>query len=214
MSNLSLQSLGDVSWDTWREILKEADSPILEEGSLAYDAAKPHTAVCLATLKNTSAYGLSGLPTEYHNPFNIKSTGSFAGYVEFSTYVEAITHWKQDYFPDQNIYDTSLLWSIVRDTEYFLSLESKRFYENEVEGYLDSDGSPTESTLLRWWGDTPPMSQKIFDLWKRVGQDTGLYPPVYSTCVVGNGLEVLFVNGLRIYEDYTTHRLRIFGSTL
>lgn len=206
----SLRSVGDVSWDTWRGVLVESESPILNEGTVAYQAAKPHTAVCLAVLLQKTFFAKDD-PTaiKHRNPFRLESTGSFAGLLTFPQWSDAIEYWKEHAFPDQDTYSQEDFWELVRDTEHFLNMDRKQIYSREVLGYLTSEGGPTEETLRRWFGHDPDEFPVIFRTWRDVGEDIGLYPPVYDVIRMEDGVEILFLNGIRIYES--NGNVRVFG---
>ena len=206
----SLRSVGDVSWDTWYGVLAEVKSPILDEGAIAYHAARPHSAVCLAALRQKSAFAVDHpVAIRHRNPFYMESTGSFAGMLTFPQWSNAIEYWKEYSFPDRDTYTQEGLWELVRDTEHFLSVDKRQVYSREILGYLTSDGGPTEETLRRWFGHDPNEFPQIFRAWRDVGEDIGLYPPVHEVVRMDEGVEILFLNGIRIYEN--NGNVRIFG---
>lgn len=205
-----LLSVGDISWDTWRGVLSERKSPILDDGSVAYNAAKPHTAVCLAVILQKSFYADNDLTAiRNRNPFQLVSTGSFAGLLTFSTWSDAITYWKEHSFPGTSNCAQDELWEIVRDTEHIVSLDKNKTYAREVSGYLDENGGPTDETLRRWFGYNADEFPSIFRAWCGVGADIGLYPPVHEVTVLENGVEILFLNGIRMFES--NNNVRVFG---
>lgn len=83
---------GDLTYETWTAELMSVDSPILDEGVAAYEAACPMVALCLATMKAATNYGVNALAE--HNPFNETARGSFPGLINYPSWTDALLTWQ------------------------------------------------------------------------------------------------------------------------
>jgi hypothetical protein len=203
----SIEHLGNVSWQTWRGLLQEVNSPLLDEGTLPYYAAQPYTALCLADLKIASRFGT--LATEIErtkNPFLLRNEGSFSGLMEFESWEEAVIYWKRHALPSTETHTVETLWEIVRLAESYTTADQARTFSISISNYLDDDGVPLSDTYVRWFGEADGGHYPLtFHVWLEWCKQRGVYPTCTSTYRLSdNGTELTFSNGLRIYDNGET----------
>lgn len=167
------ESLGDVSWSLWRATLTDVDSPILDEGQFAYEAAKPHSALCLAVMERTTRYatGLRDFET-HHNPFALQLGGSFPGLVAFDSWSDAIEHWKEHSLPYYDNFGEQATWSLANRVAELQEQDRTGVIGLAVPGYLDEDGLPLAKTWQRYLGEHVTLrneaeKRRVVDVWKR-----------------------------------------------
>lgn len=209
-----LACVGDVSWQTWRGVLQEFNSPILDEGTLAYTAAKPHTAVCLAAMKRASRFGIDLYEhlKSTHNPFLLTGHGSFGGIMEFDSWEDAILYWKAYDFPDERRTGIEIVWDILRLATEYRALDRAHTYSQEIPEYTTEDGQPTDDTLMRWFGYNTQTCPRVYNLWLDWGEQSGIYPSLSGLYYTATGVEYTFMNGLRIHDN--GERAMFVGFTL
>ena len=89
------REIGNFTLDTWTQTLKAAGSPLFAASSDAYEAAKPHTGLCLAMLRVESQFGLAFNANRASNKnyLNLRPPAG-GGYLAFPTAVDGIRAWR------------------------------------------------------------------------------------------------------------------------
>jgi hypothetical protein len=91
------RDFGDTTFEAWTAVLQERApaSPILGEGRAAYEAASPHSRLCLGMMwiEGQFATDFDANPAGNRNPMNMK-TPDGSGWVEFSTWTDGIRGWR------------------------------------------------------------------------------------------------------------------------
>jgi hypothetical protein len=203
-----------LSCAAWLAILTEANSPILEDGSEAYEAAKPHAAMCLAMMQGRTRFGTAYKEVvESRNPFLFMNSGSFGGLRYFDSWADAIREWSVQYLRIIAETPAPVLWQLAAQAVTFIDDDAQGLYERAVPGYLDEQGNPVQSVLLKWFNlvDSSNATERVFSLWLSWCARFQVYPACVNVAEIGQrGTEYSFANGLRIFDN--GHKARVLGA--
>lgn len=160
------RGIGDVSYQTWRSVVRSTGGPEGLASEVSYEAAKPHSALILAMAGRECKWGTTENINKLsnRNVLNlkqpIKPDGTrLPGFMAFTTWdagikaarerITSTTYGNGIYVPTKTVFD---LISVFAPS-----------IENDVQGYVDF----VESSIARWktippaTGGNPPMSSKL-----------------------------------------------------
>ena len=95
------RDLGNVSLADFRAELDRLDSPMLDEAETIHEAARPHSALCLAMMWVEQKYAtLSSIPTSFRNPLSLaKPDGTPEDgddrWERFESWTEGVRGWRE-----------------------------------------------------------------------------------------------------------------------
>ncbi len=90
------RTIGDIPYGIWEKTILDAGGPTGLASRESFDAARPHSALALAMLKQESSYAtdFDANPASNRNPWNLKiPTGG--GYVSYPTWADGVRGWRE-----------------------------------------------------------------------------------------------------------------------
>jgi hypothetical protein len=95
------REIGDTTVEAYISEFTRLGSPMLGEAKAVYDAARPHSALCLAMLWVESKYAtISDVPVHFKNPLHQTRAGASPAdgvnrWMRFSSYEQAVRFWRE-----------------------------------------------------------------------------------------------------------------------
>ncbi|RJO63697.1 MAG: N-acetylmuramoyl-L-alanine amidase [Myxococcales bacterium] len=92
---MNWRDVGNVPYDRWQRAIAAVNGPAGLQSPAAYDAALPHTALCLAMLRVESQYGTAFFRNrpQNRNPLNLRPPDG-DGYLAFASWVAGVHAWR------------------------------------------------------------------------------------------------------------------------
>lgn len=169
------REIGDTTLDVYKQEFAKVNSPLLASVEEVYNAARPHSALCLAHMKIENQYSTTGIliTQDMHNPLSLRpryGETDRSGFAVFATYTDCMNAWKRRFDDPQLGYkDTTTLDQYIAIYAPSGDIHPVTGVDNADMGYAQS----IRELLMRYAsleGDTM-ATPTIIDKWLHVAQD-------------------------------------------